>query len=118
MHQVPPLYKPKLATLQFYGIASEWYDCYLIDHESSDRSQLVRLIRKRFQSTDFKNGMEELMELYQTGSMTEYIEKFERLRARILLENRLFSEADFIDAFIGDSNQISRLLLRCLNLKI
>jgi hypothetical protein len=45
--------------------------------------------------------MEELMELHQTIGVGEYIYRFERLHARLLLENRLFSENDFIDAFIG-----------------
>jgi Retrotransposon gag protein len=90
MHQVPPSYKSKLTILQFTRITSEWYDCYLIDHESPDWSQLVQLVRRRFQSRVSKNGMEELMDTHQTGSVIEYIEKFERLRARLLLENHLF----------------------------
>jgi Ty3 transposon capsid-like protein len=45
--------------------------------------------------------MEDLKELYQTGNVEEYIEAFERLRSKLLLENRLFTEVDFMDAFVG-----------------
>jgi hypothetical protein len=45
--------------------------------------------------------MEELKELEQTGTVEEYIENFERLRTRLLLENRLFTKTDFLDVFIG-----------------
>jgi Retrotransposon gag protein len=104
MHQVPPPYKIKLATMQFARSDSEWYDCFLIDHDPpdwADWADLVIRVRKRFQLRVTKNGMEELMELHHTDSVGEYIERFERLHVIILLENRLFFETDFIDAFIG-----------------
>jgi Ty3 transposon capsid-like protein len=72
----------------------------LIDHEPPDWPTLVRLVRKRFQRTSIKNGMEELNDSHQYGSVEDYIEQFERLRLRLLLENRLFTEVDFINAFI------------------
>jgi Retrotransposon gag protein len=101
MYQVPPPYKTKLATMQFAGPASEWYDCFLIDHDPPDWTDMVRRVRKRFQLRITKNGMKELIELHQSGNVGDYIERFDRLRARLLLENTLFSESDFVDAFIG-----------------
>jgi Retrotransposon gag protein len=71
--------------MQFTGPASEWYNCYLIDHDPPDWVDLVRRVRKRFQLRISKNGMEELMELHQSSSVDEYIERFERLRAKLLL---------------------------------
>jgi hypothetical protein len=44
--------------------------------------------------------MKELLSLHQTGSIDDYIELFERLKSKLLLENRLFSETDFLDAFV------------------
>jgi Retroviral aspartyl protease/Ty3 transposon capsid-like protein len=101
MHQVPEPYKTHLATIQFSSQASEWYDCYLIDHEPPPWTELVRLVRKRFQRVGVKNGMEELMTLHHTTTVSDFIELFERLRAKLLLENRQFTETDFIDAFTG-----------------
>jgi Ty3 transposon capsid-like protein len=101
MHQVPDLLKTKLATMQFSSHASGWYYGFLIDHEPPDWPTLVRLVRKCFQRTSIKNGMEELNDSHQYGSVEDYIEQFERLRLRLLLENRLFTEVDFINAFIG-----------------
>jgi Retrotransposon gag protein len=101
MHQVPEPYKTHLATIQFTSQASEWYDCYLIDHELPPWTELVRLVRKRFQRMGVKNGMEELMTLHHTTTVSDFIELFERLKAKLLLENRQFKETDFIDAFTG-----------------
>jgi hypothetical protein len=44
--------------------------------------------------------MEELLDLHHNGSTEEYIEHFERLKSKLLLENYLFFETDFLDAFI------------------
>jgi hypothetical protein len=46
LHQVPALYKSDLATLQFHGIASDWYDAYLMDHDPLDWNDLVALVQK------------------------------------------------------------------------
>jgi Retrotransposon gag protein len=91
MHQVPPNLKTKLATMQFSGPTIEWYDCFLINYDPPDWGDLVRRVRKRFQLSISKNGIEELMELHQTSSVGEYIERFERLHTKLLLKNRLFS---------------------------
>jgi Ty3 transposon capsid-like protein len=102
MHQVPDHLRTKLATNQFHDKTSEWYDGYLMDHDPPDWPELVRLVRKRFNRQGSHNGIEELVELRQNGTVDEYIELFERLRSRLLVENRMFSESDFIDVFIGE----------------
>jgi RNase H-like domain found in reverse transcriptase/Reverse transcriptase (RNA-dependent DNA polymerase)/Integrase zinc binding domain/Retroviral aspartyl protease/Ty3 transposon capsid-like protein/Integrase core domain/Chromo (CHRromatin Organisation MOdifier) domain len=112
MHQVPDHLKTKLATMQFRDKASEWYDGFLIDHDPPDWPTLIRLIKKRFQRQGGKNGMDELKELHQNGSVEEYIEQFERLRSKLLIENRLFTETDFIDVFYSGLKQEIRAFVR------
>jgi hypothetical protein len=59
MHQVPTMYKTHLATIQFHGLASEWYDGYLIDHEPPDWENLVILVQRHFTKPNSKNTLEE-----------------------------------------------------------
>jgi Ty3 transposon capsid-like protein len=101
MHRVPDHMRTHLAMIQFQHRASEWYDEFLVDHDPPPWPDLVRLIRKRFNRIGTKNGMEELLDLHHTGNTEDYIERFERLRSRLLLKNHLFSEADFLDVFGG-----------------
>jgi Retrotransposon gag protein len=101
MHLVPEHLKTKMDTIQFHDKASEWYDGFLMDHDPPDWPELVRLIRKQFSRKGGRNGMEELLDLRHSGSVEEYIEMFERLRSKLLIENKLFSEHDFIDTFVG-----------------
>jgi Retrotransposon gag protein len=95
MHQVPDSLRTQLATIQFQDRASEWYDGYLIDHDPLDWPQLVQLIRKRFNRIGTRNGIEELLDFHQSGSIEDYIEKFERLRSKLLLEIGYFLKLFF-----------------------
>jgi Retrotransposon gag protein len=72
-----------------------------MDHDAHTWPDLVKLIKRHFQRLGTRNGMEEPKELHQTGSIDDYIELFERLRFKLLLKNRLFTEIDFMDAFVG-----------------
>jgi Ty3 transposon capsid-like protein len=101
LHQVPNQYKTHLATLQFQGLASEWYDGYLMDHDPPDWDRLVTLVHKRFVKVNAKSALEEWKDIHQIGTVIEYYGQFDKLRSRLLLERRKFSEVDYIDAFVG-----------------
>jgi hypothetical protein len=53
----------------------------------------------------------------QTGTVEEYMEQFERVRSKLVLEKRQFSEIVFIDAFISGLKSEINLLSRHLSLK-
>jgi hypothetical protein len=46
----------------------------------------MRLLQKRFQNGGTSNGLEDLKALAQTGSVDEYMQQFERLKSKLLLE--------------------------------
>jgi Retrotransposon gag protein len=87
--------------MQFRELDSEWYDEFLIDHELPDWEGLVRLVNVRFKRINAKSTLDELKALNQMGKVKDYRAQFERLRSRILLDGRRFSERDFIDTFMS-----------------
>jgi Retroviral aspartyl protease/Ty3 transposon capsid-like protein len=101
LHQVPDNYKTHLATLQFFDSANDWYDGYLMDHDPPDWPTLVRLVQKRFQRGIANTGLDDLKTLTQSGTVHEYLQHFEQLKSKLLLEGRHFTEIDFVDIFIG-----------------
>jgi Retrotransposon gag protein len=112
LHHKPLQYRTHLATMQFFDVASEWYDGYLINHEPPNLGELVRLVTSRFKKLLSKNSLDELKGLNQTGSVEIYWHQFEKLRSRMLLEGCQFSKRDFIDAFIsGLSSEIKPLVM-------
>jgi hypothetical protein len=59
MHQISVQHKTYLATLQFYGLASDWYDGYLMDHDPPDWDLLVKLVHRRFIKPNAKSVLED-----------------------------------------------------------
>jgi Ty3 transposon capsid-like protein len=74
---------------------------YLLDHEPPDWELLTRLVSSRFKRINTINTLDDLKSLNQHGTIEEYWLQFEKLRSRILLEGRNFSERDFIDTFVS-----------------
>jgi Ty3 transposon capsid-like protein len=101
LHQVPVQYRTHLATMQFHDSVSEWYDGYLISHDPPEWNELIRLVASRFKKINSKNSLEELKGLNQLGYIEEYWQHFEKLKSRLLLEGRQFTDKDFIDVFIS-----------------
>jgi Ty3 transposon capsid-like protein len=101
LHQVSIPYRTHLATLQFHVDASDWYDSYLLDHEPPGWDELVALVTTRFKRTTCRNTLDELRSLNQQGLVDDYWHQFQRLRSRMILEGRQFSERDFVDVFIS-----------------
>jgi Retrotransposon gag protein len=63
--------------MQFYEDASEWYDDYLIDHNTPDWDELVRLVHVRFKKVNTKSTLDKLQGLNQHGTVEEYWYQFE-----------------------------------------
>jgi Retroviral aspartyl protease/Retrotransposon gag protein len=101
MHQIPLVCRTHLATIQFYGMANAWYDGFLMDNEPLDWNLLRTLVHKRFIRPNSKTALEEWMVMQQTGTVTDYLDQFEKLRSKLLLEGRNFSTLDYVDAFVG-----------------
>jgi Retrotransposon gag protein len=100
LHQIPHVYKTQLSTIQFHGVASEWYDGYLLEHDPPDWSILVQLVLKRFRMPTARTALEDWKLMHQLTSVRDYFEQFEKLRTRLVLEGWQFSPTDYVDAFI------------------
>jgi Retrotransposon gag protein len=79
-----------------------------MDHDPPEWLELIRLVRKHFNRSGSGNAMEDLLELRQTGTIDDYIELFERLHSKLLLENQLLTEIDLINAFVGGLKHVIR----------
>jgi hypothetical protein len=72
-----------------------------MDHDPPDWETLITLVHKRFTRVNVKSALEEWKASHQMGTVTDYFDQFDKLRSRLLLERRKFSEVDYIDAFVG-----------------
>jgi hypothetical protein len=74
-----------MAVLQFSGKASEWYRRFHPADEAISFVDLVEAIKLRFWYNQGVSAIEAFKRLYQSGRVEEYMEKFERVKTRLLL---------------------------------
>lgn len=58
------------------GNAAKWWQAYKQGHTIPNWSKLCELFQEKFRANDFKNAINGLLELKQTGTVEEYTEAF------------------------------------------
>lgn len=79
------------AVVNFRGKAMEWYRGYRRRHDHPDWDFLVKL---GFKKSSVLSAFDELMQLYQSGTVEAYMEKFEIVRSRMELESPHWPESE------------------------
>jgi hypothetical protein len=67
---------------------------------SEEWEELCRLVHDKFGKNKYVHYRRQLHQLKQVGSVSEYIEHFEKLRNQLLLYNSALDENFFVDEFI------------------
>lgn len=58
----------------------------------------MTMVKRRFQEASTLSAFEELRRLYQTGTVKEYMQKFERVKSRLQIESPHWPESEFLNA--------------------
>lgn len=66
-----------------------------------DWGKFCQAVLKRFDRDQYKMQLRQLDALRQSGSVTEYLEKFEQLSHGILLYNASYDDTYFVVRFLG-----------------
>ena len=72
-YQIPEDYKSRMATMNFVGVAKEWFSCYRVEHPNPSWSELVERVFVRFKTRAAGNPIVQFRKTHQTGSVEEYI---------------------------------------------
>ncbi|KAK6163034.1 hypothetical protein DH2020_002875 [Rehmannia glutinosa] len=99
---IPDSHKVTLASMHFEGKAAQWYQNFSMKQEDITWNQFVDIISARFEELREAKIIAEFNKLKQTGSYGDYVEKFEELKACMLLLNHgEYSEEYFIASFVS-----------------
>ncbi|KAK6163811.1 hypothetical protein DH2020_000675 [Rehmannia glutinosa] len=99
---IPDTQKVTLASMHFEGKAALWYQNFITKQGELTWQQFVEVISARFEELKEARIIVEFNKLKQTGSYVDYNEKFEELKAcMLLLKNGEYSEEYFIASFIS-----------------
>ncbi|KAK6119541.1 hypothetical protein DH2020_046708 [Rehmannia glutinosa] len=99
---IPDHQKVVLASMHFEGKAAQWFQNFSSKHVELSWNQFIEVVSARFEELKEARIIAEFNKLKHSGSYAEYVERFEELRACMLvLNNRDYSEAYFIASFIS-----------------
>ncbi|KAL5709880.1 hypothetical protein ACHQM5_020511 [Ranunculus cassubicifolius] len=101
VNPVADLQRSLFASLHFKGRAETWFQTESSVFERMSWNEFQERIRARFDEEVYENVVGEFSKLIQTGSLQEYLDKFEALQPLVLLKNKGLSESFFIDSFIS-----------------
>ncbi|KAF5188489.1 hypothetical protein FRX31_021924 [Thalictrum thalictroides] len=89
------------ASLHFHGRADKWYQSGFAELDTLDWDQFTEAVRARFSEEAHENVVGEFNKLQQTTSVADYQDKFEDLKALMLMKNPKLPEGYFIDSFLS-----------------
>ncbi|KAK6127369.1 hypothetical protein DH2020_038880 [Rehmannia glutinosa] len=99
---IPDAQKVILASMHFDGKAAQWFQNFSIKQPELSWQQFIEIISARFEELKEAKIIAEFNKLKHIGSYHDYVEKFEELKAcMLLLNNGDFSEEYFITSFIS-----------------
>lgn len=113
---IPEQQKVTLASMHLEGKANQWYQYLSISQTDLNWAQFIELVSARFEELKETKIVAEFNKLKMMGSYADYVEKFEELRACLLLIYRgEFSEDYFIASFISGLGEELQSFIRMFN---
>jgi len=99
--KTPPGQKVELASLYLSGKAEMWFNGYVLNRPHLIWEEFVMDVCARFRDELGSQVVEDFNKLTQTGTIDQYLEKFEDLKALMLLKNPSLPMDYFVDSFVG-----------------
>lgn len=111
LHQVSDVFKVEMIELYLEGKADIWYQSYKMVNGRVSWDNFCDSLMKRFGKNGGLDVQEEFNKLTQSGSVLEYVEKFEELKALVLCKNVNLGEGYFVSSFIsGLKNELKPMV--------
>ncbi|KAK6150060.1 hypothetical protein DH2020_017585 [Rehmannia glutinosa] len=99
---IPDAHKVTLASMHFEGRAALWFQNFSMKQTNLTWSQFLDVVSARFEELKEAKIIAEFNKLKQTGSYNDYVDRFEELKACMLLINcGEYSEEYFIASFVS-----------------
>lgn len=100
LYQLPEGMWVTAAHLHFEGNAAKWYQAYKQNHTFKNWNHLCEVVEEEFGSDDFRNAMNTLLELKQTGTVEEYTSEFQSLQYDITMHSPSYDDRFFTHKYI------------------
>ncbi|XP_019227493.1 PREDICTED: uncharacterized protein LOC109208797 [Nicotiana attenuata] len=116
-HIIDPQHKLDTAVLHLNGRAEEWYFSYQLSRGTVRWGEFTEEICKRFNDADNSNLnlLGRFKRVEQNGSVNEYLERFEDLKAWVLIKHPTIPEEFFLGFFIEGLKEEIRHTVKMLD---
>ncbi|KAL2526342.1 Uncharacterized protein Adt_11396 [Abeliophyllum distichum] len=99
LHQVADELKVGIAEMYLKGKADIWFHGFAASHPNAEWNVFTSELCRRFSETKGEEVIEAFSKIRQFGSITEYQEKFEELKAQVMLSLPHLPETYYISIF-------------------
>lgn len=99
VYSVPVTLRTRFATLNFVDKAALWLETIELNGRIEEWEELCSLVMYRWGRDQHQTFMRQILALRQTGTVVEYIEKFEELCHLMLLHDPAASQVFFVPRF-------------------
>ena len=99
--KTPPGQKVEVASLYMSGKSEMWFNGYVLNRPQLIWEEFVVDVSARFRDELGSQVVEDFNKLTQTGTIDQYLERFEDLKALMLLKNPSLPMDYFVDSFVG-----------------
>ena len=99
--KTPPGQKVEIASLYMSSKAELWFNGYAMSRSQMVWEEFVVDVCARFGDELGSQVVEDFNKLTQTGSIDQYLERFEDLKSLMLLKNPSLPPDYFVDSFVG-----------------
>ncbi|XP_027088762.1 uncharacterized protein [Coffea arabica] len=113
-YQVPDEHKVDVIEMYLEGKADRWFQGVKMEKIKLSWEEFGELLCRRFNDRSCKDIVEEFNKLQQLGNMEDYQEKFEELKALMLIKNRNLDENYFISSFISGLKEEIKPMIKML----
>ncbi|XP_027127715.2 uncharacterized protein [Coffea arabica] len=113
-YQVPEEHKIDVIKMYLEGKADRWFQGVRIERPRLSWEEFGELLCLRFNDRTGRDIVEEFNKLQQVGSVEEYQEKFEELKALMMIRNRNLDEKYFISSFLSGLKEEIKPMIKML----
>ena len=100
LYDVPDAMKATFASLHIEDNAAKWLQVYKRQYGLADWQSFIDAVVEKFGASDYRDAMEELLDLTQTSTVEQYATAFENLKYEICMHNEGFGELFFVSQFV------------------
>jgi len=113
--KIPEAQWVDVASIHLTGRAETWFASYIAARKHVDWNDFVVDVCNRFREDLGSKVVEDFHNLHQIGTVEDYLEKFEDLKALLLLSMPMLPDDYFVSSFVGGLKPHLKSFVKALN---